>query len=223
MKEIIRPNPGFYCGSKGILVLTKPDFTFFRKHLIFPKHKNLFLSRIYYGETGALAGPALGAPQAVILLENLIAAGIKECIVYGWAGSLNEKTSLGKMFWIEKAFSAEGTSHFYLDKPYYIPPLSPTLKKLIEKLNLPSASTVSIDALYRETEDFCEVYSSKVTLIDMEVAALYSVACFRKIKILAILGVSDIVYPKRKKASKEIKKWCHYLLPIFQEFFQLNE
>ena len=218
MKEIIHPEPGFHCGPKAILVLTKPDLVFFREYLHFTKYKHLFLSEIFYGNTGALAGPALGAPQAVILLENLIAAGIKECLVYGWAGSLNNLANLGEIFWIKEAFSAEGTSHFYLDKPSYTPCLSPNLKKIIEELKLPSASTVSIDALYRETEEFCEVYSSKVILVDMEVAALYAVAHFRGIKILAILGVSDIVYPKQKRLSQEIKKCRYRLLPVFQEF-----
>ncbi len=217
MSEIVRPKPGFKCGPRGLLILTKPDFFFFKKEFSFPYQKSLFLSHICYGETGALAGPALGAPQAVILLENLIAAGVKECLVYGWAGAIREEVPLGRVFWIETALSLEGTSRFYGEDALYKPVLSPVLEKIIQDIQ--RASVVSVDALYRETTEFCQAYGPKVMLVDMEVSALYAVASFRRVKILALVGVSDRIYPRQEKISPQgMKDLRPRLLQIFGEF-----
>ncbi len=217
MSEIVRPRPGFKCGPRGLLILTKPDFSFFKKEIPFPHQRALFLSHICYGESGALAGPALGAPQAVILLENLIAAGVKECLVYGWAGAIREEVPLGQVFWVETALSLEGTSRFYGQSVLYKPILSPVLEKIIRDIQ--QASVVSVDALYRETTEFCQAYSPKVMLVDMEVSALYATACFRGIKILALVGVSDRIYPRQERISPQgMKDLRPHLLQIFDEF-----
>jgi len=217
MSEIVRPKPGFKCGPRGLLILTKPDFFFFKKELSFPYHRSLFLSHICYGETGALAGPALGAPQAVILLENLIAAGVKECLVYGWAGAIREEVPLGQLFWIETALSLEGTSKFYGPEGLYRPVLSPVFEKIIQDFG--RASVVSVDALYRETTEFCQIYSPKVMLVDMEVSALYAVASFRGIKILALVGISDRIYPCQERISSQgMKNLRPRLIQIFGKF-----
>jgi len=204
MTAIIHPDPGFRCGPRGLLVLTAPDFSYFRKKLSFPSRRPVFLSEVLYGGEGALAGPALGAPQAVMLLENLIAAGVRECLVYGWAGALREEVPLGELFAIEKAFSAEGTSRFYSSEEEFFPDLSDGLRAVLAELAPLRGSTVSLDAPYRETVSFCKHWGKRVEMVDMEVAALYAVARFRKIKILALLTISDRVYPRRARTPAEI-------------------
>ena len=42
-----------------------------------------------------LAGPAVGAPMAVLTLEKLVALGARRIIVYGWCGSLSETLPIG--------------------------------------------------------------------------------------------------------------------------------
>ena len=51
----------------------------------------LFNSTLYCSEALFLAGPAVGAPMAVLCLEKLIALGAEKIILYGWCGSLQER------------------------------------------------------------------------------------------------------------------------------------
>lgn len=157
----------------------------------------------------------------MMLLENLIAAGVRECLVFGWAGALRPDVPLGGLFAIKEAFSAEGTSRFYLPQGVFSPTLSDGLKGLLYGLSLPWGRTVSIDAPYRETVSFCEEWAPRVEMVDMEVSALYAVARFRDIKILALLVISDLVYPERVKAHPRVlKEWRPRLLPWWQRFLE---
>ncbi len=220
MKGIIRPSPSFRCGSKGLITLTPQELTFWGKKLSFPSKTRLFGAHVYYGPSGALVGPALGAPQAVMLLENLIAAGVRECLVYGWAGALRPEVSLASLWAVEEAFSAEGTSRYYQPKDCFVHISSPFLSLLLKKIAPFWGKTVSTDAPYRETPDFCSRWGERVHLIDMEMAALYAVASFYKINIVGLVVVSDRVWPKREQARpREIKKWVYVLLPYWKEFF----
>ena len=44
-----------------------------------------------------LAGPALCAPQAVMVAEKLFALGVEKLLVLGWAGSLRQDLRLGDL------------------------------------------------------------------------------------------------------------------------------
>jgi len=57
-----------------------------------------------------LAGPAIGAPLATMLLEVLIAFGTCQIIALGSCGSLDEKLRIGHFVIPESALSDEGTS-----------------------------------------------------------------------------------------------------------------
>ena len=60
-----------------------------------------------------MAGPAVGAPMAVLTLEKLIALGAERIIVYGWCGSINKKLANGDILLPTWTVSDEGTSDHY--------------------------------------------------------------------------------------------------------------
>ncbi len=64
-------------------------------------------------ESFFMAGPAVGAPMAVLTLEKLIALGARRIIVYGWCGSLRETLRTGDILLPTWARSDEGTSAHY--------------------------------------------------------------------------------------------------------------
>ena len=76
----------------------------------------LFNSNLYYSEKLFLAGPAVGAPVAVMCLEKLIALGAKKIILYGWCGSLQEELRAMDVLLPTEALSEEGTSRHYQDQ-----------------------------------------------------------------------------------------------------------
>ena len=67
----------------------------------------------YDGSHVALAGPMLGAPQTVLVLERMIALGARKFIALGWCGSLRSDVRIGDIVLPSGAISEEGTSAHY--------------------------------------------------------------------------------------------------------------
>ncbi|MDA3785500.1 MAG: hypothetical protein PF568_01170 [Deltaproteobacteria bacterium] len=59
------------------------------------------------------AGPAVGAPMAVLTLEKLIALGCRKIVVMGWCGSLVSQLKVGDIFLPTWGQSEEGVSAHY--------------------------------------------------------------------------------------------------------------
>lgn len=80
------------------------------------------LEVVHADSTITIAGPILGAPQAVLVLEKLIAHGSKTIVVFGWCGSLQSDLKIGDWVLPTSAHSEEGTStHYPMDSAEYVP------------------------------------------------------------------------------------------------------
>lgn len=151
----------------------------------------------------------IGSPHAAAVLDDLIFLGGKIFINVGCAGGLSEKG----VFLCSKALRDEGTSYHYLSHKTYSYPdrvltemLGNSLKRY--SLEFKEGSNWTIDAPYRETVKEVEHYRKKgILTVDMEVSALFAVAEFRRVKIAAVLVVSDILGGKREVINnKDYKK-----------------
>ncbi len=114
--SLLKPSPGIVCGPRAILVLVSPELSLLQREISFTRQARLFLAKVFYDEKGAIVGPALGAPQVGMLLENLAQAGVRELLLLGWVGAWEEGWSLGEVFLPRKALSAEGTSRWYFPR-----------------------------------------------------------------------------------------------------------
>lgn len=162
-------------------------------------YQDPFLQVFAMHESGrkiALAGPAVGAPQAAMLLEKLIALGSREVILFGWAGALQEHLNYGDLLLPDGALSEEGTSLHYL--PEGVPEPSPALCRALkeklreEGLSFSRGPVWTTDAPYRETVEKVRKYRSQGLLgVDMETSAVFTVGAFRGIAAAALLIVSD--------------------------------
>ncbi len=150
-----------------------------------------------------VAGPALGAPYAAMVLEKLIALGAKAVIAMGWGGSLAPQVGLGSLVLPTKAVGGDGTSpHYRLGEGDLTP--DPDLRNSLEKYLLeglgPGVSWHSgpiwtTDAFYRETVAAVRHYQSQgVLAVDLELAALFAVGRFRGVPVAGILVVSDELF-----------------------------
>ena len=224
MEEILRPKPKFPCPPRLLICATEPDLAFLASRLGFPsRDQRLFLAKVLRKEKEgvALAGPVLGGPQMAILLENLIAAGAREILFFGWAGALRQGLPLGALLLPEEALSAEGTSGHYPSPRKPDEDLFWALYHhlLAFGLEINIGKIVSTDAIYRETLEFCQKFASQALAVEMECAAAFSVARFRQVKLAALLFVSDRVYPHREKApAAAFKLMRQELLPFFRQW-----
>ena len=177
------------------------------------------MSRLNYGfENSSLSyiGPFIGAPYAVILLESLIAWGIREVIFFGWCGAISGDVRIGDVIIPDKAFIDDGTSNNYaaLNASEAFP--ADSVQALIKssckknKIKFNEGPVWSTDAIYRETREKVGFYQKKNALaVEMEAAALFSSGCFRKIDVGCILVVSDELSSTKWKPG--------FKAPVFKE------
>ena len=144
-----------------------------------------------------VAGPALGAPQAVMVMERLFVLGVTDLLAVGWCGSLQPDVRIGDVVLPVSAVSEEGTSkHYPADVPD--PGPSPDLVDPFGKvlggmgIGVHRGRVWSIDAPFREMKSKVLKYQSEgVLAVDMETSALFALAHFRGVRLAVALVVSD--------------------------------
>lgn len=159
------------------------------------QRQRLFHAELHAGERFFLAGPAVGAPMATLCLEKLIALGARRVVLYGWCGSLVPDVRVGDLLLPTEALSEEGTSAHYQPTPA---PLADALHGLLISGLTALGHSVRLgaiwttDAFYRETREKVADYGRRgILAVDMEYAALRTVAAFRGIFLAAVMLVSD--------------------------------
>ena len=144
-----------------------------------------------------LAGPALGAPQAVMLLENLAAMGARKVFWFGWCGSISSEACIGDLVIPPRALSEEGTSGHYPLPGVRVqadPGMTSALHQACTELGEPAKEGAiwTTDAPYRETPSKIRRFTSRgAVAVEMELSALFKVSRYRSIGAAALLVVSD--------------------------------
>jgi len=188
--------------ADAFLVFTPEDMTLMKAQWASCRRaQRLFLSDVFLclgdGPPVACVGPVIGAPQAVLVLEKMIALGVRRVIAYGWCGSLQPHVSIGHVVLPEAVHSEEGTSAHYpiLGAPAPSPGLLQRLEAALQAdahLTVHRGSVWSTDAPYRETEEKVRAFQHRGVLgVDMEMSALFTAAAFRGIDLAGVLVVSD--------------------------------
>lgn len=163
---------------------------------------SVMTSRLYTDQERkfSLAGPMIGAPYAVMLLEDLICRGAREILFFGWCGAIDADLKVGDIIVPSGAFIDEGTSrHYGADNGCPTKPgehLTSRIKAHLDQAKLPyySGHIWTTDAIYRETPNQVRHYQQKEALaVEMELSALFTVGKFRGIDVGAVLVVSDLL------------------------------
>ena len=191
-------------GPVAVMVSTQADLNLFCSltDIDEKKHKNLFVSRLYVGNTVeagfAVVGPFVGAPYATMLLETLVAWGAEKIMFFGWCGAISRDVKVGDIIIPTGAIIDEGTSkHYDQEEDGVSRPSSYILKNTKEALTKAGLTfhegiLWSTDAIYRETCEKVKYYQDKdVLAVEMELSALFTVGKFRNVQIGGILVVSD--------------------------------
>ncbi len=192
--------------SSCVIVFAPRDVDLFARRIDCSAKRSLsiFLAEVksgsYEGIPITLAGPALGAPQAVMVLEKLIALGVRDVICVGWCGSLQPHIRAGDIVLPTGALSEEGTSAHYPISPAEPGPsmdLFNALKSALADaaLTVHEAKVWTTDAPYRETAAKVTDFQKRgIAAVEMEASALLTVARFRGIRLALILTVSDELF-----------------------------
>jgi len=152
-----------------------------------------------YGKRLALFHPGVGAPLAAGLLEEVIALGCKKFVACGGAGVLDRDIALGHVVVPPIAIRDEGTSYHYLPPGREVrasPEAVAAIEHVLKKNECPYlvGKTWTTDGLYRETAGKVSLRKGQGCLtVEMEAAALFAVAQFRKVVLGQMLYGGDDV------------------------------
>jgi uridine phosphorylase len=149
------------------------------------------------GRVSLASGFGIGAPAAAVVLEELVAWGVRRVVSVGTAGTLQPHLLPGQVVLCTAAIRDEGTSHHYLASERLAEPsprLTERLGAALRARGLPVTEGCSwtTDAPYRETAAEVSRYRDEgVLTVEMEAAALFAVARHRGVEVASALVVSD--------------------------------
>jgi len=157
--------------------------------------------RFYTGQVGdrpvSFGNLPIGAPQTVMMMEEMIACGAATFVGLGWAGSLQQHLRIGSLIVPTSCLREEGTSCHYVEDEQAIvadPALAAGLVRAGQALDLPvhSGRLWTTDAPYRELRSKALAYRRQGVLgVDMETSAMYALGVFRGVRACNLLVVSD--------------------------------
>jgi uridine phosphorylase len=140
----------------------------------------------------------IGGPYAVLVAEQLRAAGAKVIVGMTSAGRVSSRLPLPSILVIDEAVRDEGTSLHYLPPAATVTTPTPVLADLLAKELSALASPVrrgtvwTTDAPYRETSDQLRWWADRgVLAVEMQAASLFAFAHARRADLGMVALVSN--------------------------------
>jgi uridine phosphorylase len=150
------------------------------------------------------------APATIVDIEEMIYLGARFIILTGGVGVLYDKIRRGNVIIPEGSIRDEGSSFHYLPANKKADPsdnLIKVLRKSCEEMGVKyhTGKVWTTDAAYRETPTRIRKFKKEgAVCVDMEAAACFAVARFRRIDLAALFYGGDLVHANRKPT-------CHIL------------
>lgn len=149
------------------------------------------------GAEFGIVGRAVGASFAVLVAEQLFAAGCRFLISVTSSGQIVSKDTPPYFVLIERALRDEGTSHHYRSMGRYATledDLEASVKEACKTVSRPvyTGATWTTDAPFRETETAIErARTEEILAVEMEAAALYTFANVREQPVVCFAHVTN--------------------------------
>lgn len=154
----------------------------------------------YKGKPVSVQGTGMGCPGATIVFEELIQLGCKKLIRIGTCGGLQAHHALGDLIIAMSAVAADSTAVHLVNGEPHCPTSSWELlhgathvaKEQGQPVHV--GPIVSSDLFYNPDGGQYERWSSRgILAVEMEAAALFTLAALRGVHGACLLTVSDIV------------------------------
>ncbi|MBE0605959.1 MAG: nucleoside phosphorylase [Deltaproteobacteria bacterium] len=170
-------------------------------------HTKLFRWRREDAEYGIIGG-TVGAPYAVLVAEELFAAGCEALVSISSAGLIAENLAPPFFLLIERALRDEGTSHHYLPTERFAasdPGLIAFVERRLAGFPAPvrKGTSWTTDAPFRETERLIASRRSEgIVSVEMEAAALLSMGEALKRPVLCLAHVTNAMATRPEDFEK---------------------
>lgn len=149
------------------------------------------------GQPVGVIGNAVGAPFAVLVAEELFAAGCQLVVSVTSAGQLDHSLVLPATILVERAWRGEGTSYAYLPAADVVNGDAVLLTAVAEELARAGIAAIrggtwTTDAPFRETRSaVVAATAAGLAAIDMETAGLYAFSQACRVPILCFALVTN--------------------------------
>jgi DeoD family purine-nucleoside phosphorylase len=166
------------------------------------------------GQSLTIQSTGMGGPSAAIVIAELADLGARTLLRVGTCGALHGSLALGELMIASQALAADGTSRA-LGAGARVTPSPGLLGRLIAAAG-PDARhgpVVSSDLFYdgREGAEL-DWLADGALAVEMETATLFALATRRGLEAGAVLIVSDIVLPVRRRIGAEALRGAEHRL-----------
>jgi uridine phosphorylase len=178
------------------------------------------------GQLALSTGFGIGAPVIAGLADEFAALDVQQFLLIGMAGSLQPELSTGSLVISTKALRGEGVSRHYLP-PH---PLVESSSEMVQSISgiltsqhHPHAlgTTWTTDAPFRELRrDVIEYQRQGVLAVDMEAAAMLSVARSMDLSAVALFSVADQLSGGEWRMAKDLRPAQKGLAILFEAAFE---
>ncbi|NPA23302.1 MAG: nucleoside phosphorylase [Crenarchaeota archaeon] len=194
LRDLELPEVGILALSVGVLDLLVKELNGIERRWIY-RARPLYVGHVNDVPVCFIwAGP--GAPLATMIMEHLVACGVRYVIGIGLVAAVRSNVDVGSLVLPRLAIRGEGTSYYYLPENVEAVPneeVTCYLERACIDLGLRylKGTIFTIDAVLRETRTLIDELARRGVLgIDMETSAIYSVGLYRKVKTGCVLVVS---------------------------------
>ena len=145
----------------------------------------------------AIYQSAVGAPACVSNYEELISMGVKNMLLVGCCGCLEDKIGEYSIIIPTSAIRDEGTSYHYAkvsDETEIDPKMIEIIENCVKSksINYSKGKTWTTDAIFRETKDKVSKRKNQGAItVDMECSAMNIVSKFREVNFGQIFYAAD--------------------------------
>jgi DeoD family purine-nucleoside phosphorylase len=155
------------------------------------------------GELVTVQSTGMGGPSAAIVAEELIDLGARVLLRIGTCGALVEGVELGELLAVAAALAEDGASRA-LGADGRVEPDPGVLAALIEAAGATAATVVSTDLFYDPRDGLPERWVAEgARAVEMEAAALFSVARRRGVRAGCLLAVTDLLVGERERMDQD--------------------
>ena len=186
----------------------------------------LYLFKGADNRIGLIAGFGAGSPATAAVVDQLAAFGVRRFVAIGLAGGLQPELKAGSLVISTTAIRGEGVSQHYLPPHATVNSSDDLVRGLSETLMKHSQPhtaglTWTTDAPFRELRKIVlEHQRAGVLAVDMEAAALLSVARSMELSAVAAFSIADQLADGQWKMSNDLRSAQKGLTILFDAMFE---
>ncbi len=164
------------------------------------------------GRPLTIQSTGMGGPSAAIVIAELAELGARTLVRVGTCGGLDRTLELGELLVVSAAITGDGTSRALAAAPR-VSPDAGLLAALRGAGGVRAGPVLSTDLFYDTAPGSEEGWRQQGAMaVEMETATLFALATRRRLRAAALLIVTDLLLPTRRRIDGEALRTAEHRL-----------